>query len=176
MKWLVIPFIWVVYSRLRSFASNRNFTFTFFFKFLLCCTTRSNNLTNNVNTWIIRIGNEDLLLLFRWFIISRWYVSRVQRQNFIYKPESFFYVPVFVSLLSCIGTKSSFRIVNWLRRRGSNIRIISFKILNSDPLLQIIYSMSSYPYFNFKRRVVSWKVAKTLRCKCFDMSGLPPSF
>lgn len=78
-----------------------------------------------------------------------------------------------MSLFSRVWTQTSFLIINrfwWLR---SYIWIICFKILNSNSLLKIINSVSSYPYFNFQLTIVFWKVAKALWSKSLQMSRLP---
>jgi hypothetical protein len=78
-----------------------------------------------------------------------------------------------MSLFSRVWTQTCFLIINRLGWLGSNIRVICFKILNSNSLLKIIDSVSSNPYLDFQLTIVFRKVAKALRSKRFQMCRLP---
>ncbi len=79
-----------------------------------------------------------------------------------------------MSLFSCIRSKSAFCIVLWLWWLRSNIRVITFKVLNRNTSLQVINAMSSDPYLDFLLSIVSRKMAKALWCELLKMRWLPP--
>jgi hypothetical protein len=53
-----------------------------------------------------------------------------------------------MSLVTGVRTESSLGVVNWLGGRRSDVRVICFKVLDRDPLLEIVDTMSPDPYLN----------------------------
>ena len=75
-------------------------------------TTRSNDLSNVVERWVVRFWNVNLPLLLRWLVVRRCDIGRVHSDDFIDKAQALLVVFVFESLLPRVLPQASFAVIN----------------------------------------------------------------
>ena len=125
-------------------------------------TSRSDNLPNVVQGWVVWLWDIDLTLLLGRLVIRRCDIGRIHRNHFIDQSEALLVVLVLQTLLSCVLSQTSLAVVYWLWGGRANVSVILLIVLCLDTSLQVINPMSADPNLHLPETHVPGEVRKAL--------------